>query len=75
MEGSEGGHEASVVAENPGEDRQGVGGGFELPRDIDTPGVEELPQGDKTFGVTPKGDEVPGEDGRGRGGDGNPPTT
>ena len=63
------------MAENPGGDRQRVGGGAELPQGIDTPGVEELPRGDKTYGVTPKVDRVPGEDGRGRGGDRTPPTT
>ena len=32
--------EASRVAENPGGDRQGVGGGIKPPQGIDTPGVE-----------------------------------
>ena len=41
----EGGHEASGVAENPRRYRQGVGGGFELPHGIETPGVAELPRG------------------------------
>ena len=41
----EGGPEASVVAENPGGDRQGVGGEVQLPRGTDTPGVENLSQG------------------------------
>ena len=40
---------------------------------IDTPGVEELPQGDEILGVTPKGDGVQGEDRRGQGGYGTPP--
>ena len=44
-------------------------------QDINTPGVEELPQGDKTFGVPTEGDGVLGEDGREWVGDGNPPTT
>ena len=43
-----GGPKASRVAENPRGDHQGVGGRVELPRGIDTPGIEELPQGDKT---------------------------
>ena len=44
-----------------------------MPRGIDIPGVEDMPQGDKTSRVTPKGDRVSEEDVRGRGGDGNPP--
>ena len=68
------GPEASGVAENPGRDRQGVGGGVKLPRGINTPGVEELPRGDKTYGVTPEGDRVPGAEGRGRGGGRTSPT-
>ena len=71
----EGGCKASGVAENPWGDRQGVGGGVESPRGTDNPGVEELPRGDKTSGVTPEGDVVPGADGRGQGGDGNSPAT
>ena len=63
------------MAENPGGDRQGVGGGVELPRGINTPRVEELPQGDETFKVTPEGDGVPGADGQGRGGDRKSPAT
>ena len=71
--GSEGGREPSGVAENLGGDRQGVGGGVELPRGINTPGVEELPRGDETPGVTPEGDRVPGgADGGGEGTE-NPP--
>ena len=46
-------------------------GGVKSPRSINTPGVEELPRGDETAGVTPEGDGVPGEDGWGLGGDGN----
>ena len=30
-------------------------GGAELPRGTNTPGVEELPQGEETFGVTLEG--------------------
>ena len=48
--------------------------GVNLPRGIDAPGVEELPRGDKTSGVTPKGDKVPEADGRGQGGDGSSPS-
>ena len=74
--GREGGREASRVAKNlRGGYRQGVGGGVESPSGINTPGVKELHRGDKTSRVTPEGDGVPGEDGRGRGGDENPPTT
>ena len=43
----EGGREASVVAENPGEYRQGVGGGVEFLQGIDTAKVAELPRGTK----------------------------
>ena len=50
-------------------------GGSSIPRVINTPGVEEIPWGDKTSGVTSEGDVVPGEDGRGQEGDGNSPTT
>ena len=46
-----------------------------MPQGIDTPGVEKLPQGDKTSGVPTKGDGMQGKDRRGRGGDINPPTT
>ena len=49
----EGDPEASGVAENPRGDCQGFVGGVELPRGIDTPGVEELLRGGKTSGVTP----------------------
>ena len=73
--GSEGGRKASGMEEKPREDCQGVGGRFESPRDIDTPGLEELPQGDETSGVTPEGYRVPGEGEQGWGGDGNLPTT
>ena len=69
------GREASGVAEKPGGESQGVHGGVELPQSIDTPRVAELPWGGKTPGVTTKGEGVPGEDRRGQGGDGNPPTT
>ena len=48
-------------------------GVVESPHGIDTPRVAELPWGDKTPGVTTEGEGVPGEDGRGQGGDGNPP--
>ena len=75
MGSSEGGREAFRVAENPGGDRQGVGGRVELPRGIYTPQVEELPWGDETSEVTPEGDGFPGEDRRGRGGERNSPTT
>ena len=46
-----------------------------MPRGIDTLGVEELPQGDETSGVTPKGNGVTGTERRGWGGDGNSPAT
>ena len=36
--------------------------------------MAELPQGDKTPGVTTEGEGVPGGNGQGGGGDGNPPT-
>ena len=59
--GREGGREASGEAENPRGASQGGGGGFKSPQGIETPGVEEFPQGDETSRVTPKGDRVPGE--------------
>ena len=52
-----------------------MGGGVELLQGTSTPGVAELPQGYETTGVTTTGEGVPGEDGRGQGGGGNPPTT
>ena len=75
MGGSEGAREASGVAENPVGNCHGVGGGVESPRGINIPGVEELPRGDNTSGVTPKGNRVLGEDIQGRGRDGTPLTT
>ena len=51
---------SSVVAENPGGDRQGVGGVVESPRVINVPVVEELPWGDETSRATPEVDGVPG---------------
>ena len=71
----EGGREASGVAENPRGYCQGVGGGVESPQGIDTPGVAEFTRGDETPRATTAGEGVPGEDGRGMGGYGNPPTT
>ena len=71
----EGGREACGVAENPGGDHQGVVGVAELPLGLDTPRVAELPKGDENPGVATKGEGVPREDGRGRGGDGTPPPT
>ena len=69
------GREASGAVENPRGYSQVRGGGVESPQGIDTPGVVEFPQGDETSGVTTKGEGVPGNDGRGRGGDRIPPTT
>ena len=73
VRGDGGGREAYGVAENSGGNRQGVQGGVESPQGIDTPGVAELPRGDETPGVTTAGEGVPGEDGRGQGGDKTPP--
>ena len=70
-----GGRETSGVSEHPGGDWKGVGGGVKLPRGINTPGVEEFPWWDETSRVTPEGDRVLGEYGRGQGGDGNSSTT
>ena len=56
-------------------DCQGGERGVELPRGTDTPGVEELPQGYKKSGVTPKGNGVPGAYGSGRRGDRKSPAT
>ena len=44
-----------------------------MPQGIDTPGVDELPQGDETLGLANEGEGVTGEDGRERGGDRKPP--
>ena len=55
----EGGREASGVAENSGENRQGVHGGVELPQGIGNLGVIEFPQGEETPGVTTEGEGVP----------------
>ena len=63
------------MAENLGGDCQGVGGGVKSPQVTDTPRVEELPWGGETSGVPTEGEGVPGEDGWGRGEDGNSPTT
>ena len=52
-----------------------MGGGVEPPRGTNKPGVEESSQGNETSGVTIKGNEVHGEDGRGQRGDGNSPST
>ena len=65
MDGEEGGHKASGVAQSLGGDCQGVDVGIESPRGTKTPGVEGLPWGDETSGVTPKGDRLTGGDGRG----------
>ena len=46
-----------------------------MPQDIVTPKVGSFPRGDKTPGVDTKGDGVTVKEGRGQGGDGNPPTT
>ena len=73
--GEKWGHEASRVEENPRGYYQGVGWGVQLPQSIDTPGVTELSWGDKNPRVTTEGEGVPGEKGRGWGGDGHTPTT
>ena len=65
----EGGLEASGVAENPGGDRQGLGGVVKLPRVTNTLGVEELLLGYETFGVTLEGNGMPGTDRRGQRGE------
>ena len=63
--GNGGSREAYGVVENPGGDRQGVGGGVDSLQGIDTPGVDQLPRGDETPGVTTEGEGVPGGDGWG----------
>ena len=50
------------MTENPRGERQGVGGGADLPQGINTPGVGALPWGDETPGVATKGDGVTGEE-------------
>ena len=67
------GPKAFGIAENPRGDCQGVGGKVESPRGTNTPGVEELPQGDETSRVTPKGNIVPEAEGQGQVGDINSP--
>ena len=62
------------MAVNLGGDRKVVGEGDKLPQGIDATGVEELPRGYETSGVTTKGEIVPGDDGQVRGGDRNTPT-
>ena len=52
-----------------------MGEKVELLRGTDTTRVEEFPWGKKNSGVTHKGEGVPGADRRGRGGDGNSPST
>ena len=56
---------------DPGGDRQGGGGGVELPRGTKISRVEELPRGGGISGVN----RVPGTEGQGQGGDGNSPAT
>ena len=73
--GEEGGREASGVAENPGEERHGVGGGVDSPQGNLTPRGAERPRGDETLGALTASQYRQGEDGQGRGGgDKNPPT-
>ena len=59
------------MAKNPEGDLQGVGGGVKSLRGTNNSGVDELPWGGETSGVTLEGEGVLGTDGRGRGGDGN----
>ena len=73
--GKVGVREAYIVAETPGGDQQGVQRGVKLPQGIDTPRVDELPQGNETPGLAIKVNGVTGEDGRDQGGDRTPPTT
>ena len=73
--GDGGGCEAYGVAENLRGSHQGVDGGVKLPQGNNTPEVTELPWGDETPRVTTAGAIKSKEDGRGRGGDKNPPTT
>ena len=53
--GKEGGRNAYGVAEIPREDRQVVREGVESLQGINTPGVDELPRGEETTGVSTKG--------------------
>ena len=71
--GKVGVREAYIVAETPGGDQQGVQRGVKLPQGIDTPRVDELPQGNETPGLAIKVNGVTGEDGRDQGGDRTPP--
>ena len=65
----EGGIEASGVAENPWGYCQGGSGGVESPQGNGTPGVTDLPLGDKNPGVATKAERVVwgGRTGAGRG--------
>ena len=63
------------MAENSGEDCQEVGGGVELTRGTNTPGVEELPRGEETSGLTLEGDGVTGVERQEWGGERKPPAT
>ena len=53
----------------------GSGRGVESPQGTDTPGLAELPWGNKTPGVTTAREVAPRVDGPEQGGDENPPTT
>ena len=75
MRDREGSRETFEVSENPGRDRQGVGGVVESLRVTDTPVVEEFPRGCKTSVVTLEGNRMPGADRQGPGGDENFPAT
>ena len=75
VRGDGGGREAYGVAENPGGERHGVGGGVKSLQGIITPGVDVLSWRDKTPGVATTSKGVPEEGGRGRGGEIKPPTT
>ena len=66
VEGEEGGRVAYRVAENPGGDRQGVREGVDSPQGINTPGVEEFPQGDKPLEWPLRGRECRGRTDGGR---------
>ena len=63
------------AAANPGGAAREWEGGVESLEGIDISRVEALPQGVEISGVDTEDDGVTGEEGQGRGGYGNPPTT
>ena len=72
--GQGGGLQGLQSGKTPGGTTREWEGGVELLQGIDAPGLEEFSRGGKTSGVPTEGYRVIGEEGRGWGGDRNPPT-